>query len=1536
MIKSLRVFAISLCLLLAAGHAFAQAGFTFTPASGGCAPLVVSFTNTSGTGYNTSYQWNFGNSATSTLTNPSVSYTTPGTYTVTLTATGSSGTQTVSKSVVVYPPPVVSFNVTSVSGCAPLKATFSSTVTPNANGRVRYLWDFGDGYTDTSANPEHWYMTGGTYTVILTVTNGMNCTQTVIRSNIVTVYPKPAGGFTAQKTLICTIPAVANFLATSTGAAPLTYAWDYGDGTPAGSGPAPSHTYTSAGAYTVTLYTTDSRGCKDTLVKTSYIETQPNTASFSSPAMGCDSTSVVVKNTTPGNSGTEWLFGDGSPTVYGDSVVYHYTAPGTYTIRMVTGVGACSDTLRKQIVIHPKPVIHASNDTPCQAPTRVKFTGYSSIPGTTYTWAWADMNLGGTGDTISRPYYDNNYDTVTLIGVTPAGCRDTYRYEQVHIRDLLIEFDSVNGFDGCIPLTLNFGIFAATSLPCIPARSAPNPNCPYPFPVVAWTWEIDNVVVATTPRISHTFTTTGAHQVKITITTANGCTAERVFFIAAGDKVPPSFNVDKDTVCPSEIAQFFNTTPDTSMNFTWDYLPEFDSSNGLYHGSHKYKWPGWKTVTLYSSWNGCHDSLVKPNAVYVRTGNAQWAHTVECAPSKTVDFRDTSVGATSHIWFFGDGTPPVTTPSASHTYANYGRYHVAKVTYSSISGCRDTVMDSIRVLPLNLDIRALDTTLCLGDTLRLRPVWNTELPVWAWSMSINQFVYASPMPRPTTIMPHPIDTLSYHVGYDTVRFVMVTRGGACRDSVLKTNYIIRSQPRAGFSAGPLVGCMPLTVTFRDTSHYTPGTQPLSRWWSLGDRDTVLNNALTYSHYYDTAGIFDVKLRVTDWIGCKDSVAMRRMIDVRKPIADFNAGTQALCRWAPLTFNNLSFGSTLLKVQWYFGDGDSSNVHHGVHAYKDTGTYTVTLIVTDSTGCSDTLVRPNYISVTSPKASFTLSDTIAVCPPLTVQFTSTSSRASRYAWEFGNSGTATQANPASSYSRAGLYDVRHIAIDAAGCTDTAWAKVRVLGYAGALSYVAATGCAPLKIDFTSSIWNVPSLVWDFSDGVTVPATSTTTSHIYMTPGKYVPKLIFGDGKGCNSSSDGFDTIRVDGVEAAFKVVPPCEKTLLSFYDSSKTYFSPIVHSRWDFGSNGIMAGNPVTRTYNAPGEYPVTLISTNANGCKDTLITTFRIHPLPKIVATDDTGVCPPDMIRLGAAGGKTYAWTPATYLSCTACDSPAATPPGAMSWVVAGTDSLGCVNRDTVKVNLQVKSTFKVNGAGTICLGESYQLDAAGATLYSWTPAEDLDSPLSRSPIARPKTTTTYVVTGREGSCLADTHQVRVTVRPLPVVDAGGEQKVVAGRMIQLQASGTGIRTVSWDTDPSLSCHECFAPEATPRQTTTYRITAYNEFGCKATDSVRVLVLCDGSQLWLPNTFTPNGDGENDFFFPQGVGIDRLNYFRVYSRWGELLFEQLNMPINDVYRGWNGTHNGAKLGPDVYVYVLEGRCDTGELLKLKGDISLIR
>jgi len=107
-------------------------------------------------------------------------------------------------------------------------------------------------------------------------------------------------------------------------------------------------------------------------------------------------------------------------------------------------------------------------------------------------------------------------------------------------------------------------------------------------------------------------------------------------------------------------------------------------------------------------------------------------------------------------------------------------------------------------------------------------------------------------------------------------------------------------------------------------------------------------------------------------------------------------------------------------------------------------------------------------------------------------------------------------------------------------------------------------------------------------------------------------------------------------------------------------------------------------------------------------------------------------------------------------------------------------------------------------------------------------------------------------------------------------------------------------------------------------------------DSVFVRVRCNGDSVFIPNTFTPNGDGLNDVFYPRGKGIAYVSSFRIFNRWGELVFERNNFMLNDEHNGWDGTYKGRQLSPDVYMYTISSRCANGEIIEWKGDVTLVK
>ena len=324
------------------------AGFVSSVSSGSI-PLAVQFVDSS-TNSPVSWAWSFGDGTTSTTENPSHTYTVAGTYTVTLTATNSAGSNTVSKAAYITATPaattpVASFSAIRTSGTTPLTVQFIDTST---NSPSSWIWSFGDGYTTMQQNPVHTYTAAGTYTVTLTASNSAGSSTYTQSGYITTTLAVPIASFTSNITT-GTVPLYVQFNDTSLNS-PVSWLWAFGDGSTS-TAQNPVYEYTSAGSYTVVLTATNSAGANSTNVAR-YI----NASAITTPVVSftSDTTTGVVPltirfNDTSTNYPTSWLwnFGDGSiSNVQNPSHVY--TSAGSFTVSLMAtnsgGSGSVTST----------------------------------------------------------------------------------------------------------------------------------------------------------------------------------------------------------------------------------------------------------------------------------------------------------------------------------------------------------------------------------------------------------------------------------------------------------------------------------------------------------------------------------------------------------------------------------------------------------------------------------------------------------------------------------------------------------------------------------------------------------------------------------------------------------------------------------------------------------------------------------------------------------------------------------------------------------------------------------------------------------------------------------------------------------------------------------------------------------------------------------------------------------------------------------------------------------------------------------------
>ncbi len=324
-------------------------------------------------------------------------------------------------------------------------------------------------------------------------------------------------------------------------------------------------------------------------------------------------------------------------------------------------------------------------------------------------------------------------------------------------------------------------------------------------------------------------------------------------------------------------------------------------------------------------------------------------------------------------------------------------------------------------------------------------------------------------------------------------------------------------------------------------------------------------------------------------------------------------------------------------------------------------------------------------------------------------------------------------------------------------------------------------------------------------------------------------------------------------------------------------------------------------------------------------TACQTHDISIFPAPDT--ICVGDSVMLTAGGGNTYNWIPATGLSSTTGDSTIAYPTGTTTYTinyVAGK----CKGYDTAIVNVVQKPIPKTTPVQAICIGSSITLNASGGTNYTWSPPATLNNDSIANPVATPTVTTTYTVMVSNRACaIKDSETIIVNTKP--VIAACCNTTLDEGQSVALSLNPiTNGDTYNWTPNSGLTCNTCADPTASPDVTTNYYVTITDSAGCTTTDTVTIDINCGG--LFVPQAFSPNGDGQNDVLYVRDNCIKSLD-FEVYDRWGNKVFE-----TNDKNTGWDGRYIGAAMNTGSYVYYLNATLYDGTNIKKKGNVELVR
>jgi gliding motility-associated-like protein len=351
---------------------------------------------------------------------------------------------------------------------------------------------------------------------------------------------------------------------------------------------------------------------------------------------------------------------------------------------------------------------------------------------------------------------------------------------------------------------------------------------------------------------------------------------------------------------------------------------------------------------------------------------------------------------------------------------------------------------------------------------------------------------------------------------------------------------------------------------------------------------------------------------------------------------------------------------------------------------------------------------------------------------------------------------------------------------------------------------------------------------------------------------------------------------------------------------------------------------------AGGTYTVTV--TDANGCTQT--GSFNINLVVPLTVNSggNQSTCSGDPVTIAgvASGGAlpySYTWSNGAISGAQSVN-----PSSTTVYTLTVTDVNGCSSQASVTVDVTPYPTLQVSQDLDICFQASTQLSASGATTYSWSPSAGLSDPNIANPTANPLTTTTYVLTAANGSCVT-TDSVTVTV--LPEIIPSFVPDTLQGFTpftVNFNNTSSGANTYNWAFgDGNISADQNPTHIYETMGQYTVLLTATNALGCSDTVSFSYIIVDSFSSLFIPNIFTPNGDNLNDVFHFDELAIVEISC-TIFNRWGKEVYSW-----SELESGWDGkSTDGTELPEGSYIYVVKATGIEGKTYDLSGFFQLVR
>lgn len=736
-----------------------------------------------------------------------------------------------------------------------------------------------------------------------------------------------------------------------------------------------------------------------------------------------------------------------------------------------------------------------------------------------------------------------------------------------------------------------------------------------------------------------------------------------------------------------------------------------------------------------------------------------------------------------------------------------------------------------------------------------------------------------------------------------------------------------------------------------------------------ERSAIANGKWSGQGIVDASGIFSpsvagigtFKVMCTyndNFTGCPNTLIQNIIVNPKPQAFIDNIPTS--CTNDVKKFNHKAVGAT--KYLWHFGDGEISDAEKPTHTYPNDGEYAVKLVTFNDNNCTDTAtMKVNIIPTLKAEIA---QNTLDGCTPLAVRFQNKTNCADGiYTWDFGNGKISNERDLSTEMLfenktyRDTQYSVK-LTVAREGCLgSTTTTYINVASKPNAEFGVnVSTGCAPLEVQFANVSAGSPrSYRWDFGNG----KTSTAPNPDFQTYGagaggssvkEYTIQLITNNLCG-NDTTEQKIIVKPSETKAFFGVdkIEGCAPLSINITGT----VSPGTAIQYDLGDGTISNVKNLAHTFTTPGTFKVRQLASGSCG-QDSIERLVYVWDAPSAKFTQaQSNTCKDRRVQFTQATTKNVnvAWDmgDGTQLQAYNPIHNYGQKGDFMVKLTVKDMAHGCSNTDSLLVSVRSPLSFDFDSirhsgcydihTGAIVIRKDGIKNANGIIEFSLndsTFTKDINLSGVFSNLEGRRSHTVWV---RDKAGCVDSASAYIKGFPRLAIDAGPDREIELGDSTHAAVTTNAYKLLNilWSPSGTVSCDTCADVWLKPTEPTLYTITATGPEGCTAETHVTVHVKLN-HRVFVPNVFSPNSDGMNDYFHPYVTQhVRKISYFRVFTRWGEQVFENKDfLPDTTEKVGWNGSFRGDMANPGVFVWVMEVELLNGNRELYKGDVTLMR